>query len=100
MKEISTEKFVAIIKEVASKHRHIEITIEPAVSTNSVYVILKQGEATLPFRVSDHRCPKSRGLKNIVVTPSTKRDNVVRFIENCYDALSLRALNSAFGMIH
>ena len=99
MKNISTEKFIGIVNEVAAKHSGITVSIDPSLTTNSIYVLLSNGDAHLSFRISDHKCPKRTVMKNIIVTPHTKRDNIIRFIENCYAELGKITLQYMFTLI-
>ena len=99
MKNMSTDKFIAIVNEVAAKHHGIKVEIDPSLTTNSIYVLLSNGDAHLSFRISDHKCPKRTCMKNIIVTPHTKRENILRFIENCYTELGKITVQYMFTLI-
>ena len=95
---MTQESVISIIKRVCSNKA--EISIVGSISTESVYCIVKVGNATTKFRISDHVAPKNqRHIKTLVWGKTTKKEHIERFIENTIEQLRHRSLNVAMERI-
>lgn len=99
MQNITTSKIVDCVNKIARNNKSISVKIEESKSTNSVYVTMYSGNVNSSFRISDHRVPSDRPIKNLIIKKSTTNDHVMRFITNCFDTFRYKVLMEALNNI-
>ena len=75
-------------------------SIHGAISTESVYCVIRVGNAETKIRVSDHKAPKNKNfIKTFVWGKHTKTETIERFVANTIEYLRHKSINIAMENI-
>ena len=77
-----------------------EFSIYGAISSQSVYCVIRVGNAETKIRVSDHKAPKyKRSIRTFVWGKHTKQETIERFVANTIESLKRKSIKIAMESI-